>query len=240
MVEYMDVVFGQFLSYLARTGLDKSTYVFVMSDNGGQLMEGEDHQTRMPSRMQGFKHAAQEGGVRNWLAVRGPGVRSGAVETTLTDIVDILPTMAALAGLDSSAVPHGAWDGISLANLLLGERGAGSPGASTVTSSYAPTGDAGVGSNAEAVQGSSTTQDTIITGGIDTIEGGSHTTDVGADDPASPFATPEQRDRYVFSLSAHCWNSNAVPLLTRDTYATSPTVLLPACWFVSAAALQSV
>jgi hypothetical protein len=237
----MDVVFGQFLSYLARTGLDKSTYVFVMSDNGGQLMEGEDHQTRMPSRMQGFKHSAQEGGVRNWLAVRGPGVRSGVVETTLTDIVDILPTMAALAGLDSSAVPHGAWDGISLANLLLGERGAGSPGASTVTSSYAPTGDAGVGSNAEAVQGSGTTQDTIITGGSDTTQdtiitggsdtsdGGSHTTDVGADDPASPFATPEQRDRYVFSLSAHCWNSNAVPLLTRDTYATSPTVLLPSC-----------
>lgn len=52
----------------------------------------------MPSLMQGEKHEVLEGGIRNYLAVQGPGVQAGVVDSTLTDVTDILPTVADLAG----------------------------------------------------------------------------------------------------------------------------------------------
>jgi hypothetical protein len=72
-------------------------------------------QRRMPSGMQGFKKDVLEGGIRNYLAVKGPGVVSGVTDYALTSITDILPTIADLAGVHS---PHLPWDGISFANVL--------------------------------------------------------------------------------------------------------------------------
>lgn len=40
----------------------------------------------MPSGMQGFKKSAEEGGIRNFLAVKGPGVPAGVLDFTLTSI----------------------------------------------------------------------------------------------------------------------------------------------------------
>jgi arylsulfatase A-like enzyme len=74
---------------------------------------------RMPSGMQGYKRDVEEGGVRNYLAVSGPGIQAGVFDSTLTDITDILPTIAALAGIPKNAVQHKPWDGLSLHNLLL-------------------------------------------------------------------------------------------------------------------------
>jgi arylsulfatase A-like enzyme len=53
--------------------------------------------------MQGYKRAVEEGGIRNFLAVQGPGVQGGVVDSTLLDITDVVPTVADLAG-----VPEGA------------------------------------------------------------------------------------------------------------------------------------
>lgn len=72
-------------------------------------------QRRMPSGMQGFKKSAEEGGIRNFLAVKGPGVPAGVLDFTLTSIQDILPTVADLAGVNSDHLP---WDGMSIANVL--------------------------------------------------------------------------------------------------------------------------
>jgi hypothetical protein len=69
----------------------------------------------MPSGMQGFKKSAEEGGIRNFLAVKGPGVPSGTLDFTLTSIQDILPTIADLASVNSDHLP---WDGMSFANVL--------------------------------------------------------------------------------------------------------------------------
>jgi arylsulfatase A-like enzyme len=69
--------------------------------------------------MQGSKSDIAEGGIRNWLAVQGPGVPRGVIDSTLTDITDILPTIAELAGIDPAASTHLPWDGISMTNLLL-------------------------------------------------------------------------------------------------------------------------
>lgn len=65
--------------------------------------------------MQGYKRDVEEGGVRNFLGVQGPGVQAGVIDSTLTDLTDILPTMADLAGIPRISK----WDGISLRNLLL-------------------------------------------------------------------------------------------------------------------------
>jgi arylsulfatase A-like enzyme len=76
--------------------------------------------------MMGYKKDVLEGGVRNYLAVQGPGVPGGVTDSTLTSITDVLPTIADLAGLDST--PHPKWDGISMRNLLL--TGSGKPAVS--------------------------------------------------------------------------------------------------------------
>lgn len=68
--------------------------------------------------MQGSKSTTFEGGVRGFLAVRGPGVRGSITDSTLLHITDILPTLADLAGIPQDA-HHLPWDGISFKNLLL-------------------------------------------------------------------------------------------------------------------------
>jgi hypothetical protein len=57
-------------------------------------------QVRMPSGMQGAKKTVMEGGVRNFLAVRGPGVAQGATSDALTGLIDITPTIVELAGIE--------------------------------------------------------------------------------------------------------------------------------------------
>ncbi|KAF8072531.1 hypothetical protein HT031_000191 [Scenedesmus sp. PABB004] len=124
-LEYLDELLGRLLAALRGSAAAGSTFVMVMGDNGSQLLRGETQpgpkQTRMPSRMQGFKHSVLEGGVRNFLAVQGPGVPAGVVDSTLVDIKDVLPTMAELAGLPANGTNHWPWDGLSFANLLVPE-----------------------------------------------------------------------------------------------------------------------
>lgn len=51
----------------------------------------------MPSGMQGAKHLVLEGGIRSFLAVKGPGVAQGAIRDELLGMIDVLPTMVQLA-----------------------------------------------------------------------------------------------------------------------------------------------
>lgn len=60
-------------------------------------------QIRMPSGMQGYKRAVEEGGIRNYLAVKGPGLQAGVVDSTLVDITDVVPTIADIAGVAPDA-----------------------------------------------------------------------------------------------------------------------------------------
>ncbi|KAF6259251.1 alkaline-phosphatase-like protein [Scenedesmus sp. NREL 46B-D3] len=130
MLEYMDDVLGRLFDYVAESPLAENTYIMIMSDNGAELFpterKGKHKLRRMPSGMMGYKKDVLEGGVRNFLAVKGPGVPAGVTDSTLTDVRDVLPTMADLAGLDSA--PHPQWDGISMRNLLA--LGSGKPAVS--------------------------------------------------------------------------------------------------------------
>lgn len=67
--------------------------------------------------MQGFKKSVEEGGIRNYLAIKGPGVSAGVLDYSLLSITDILPTVADLAGVTNHS-QHLPWDGLSFANLL--------------------------------------------------------------------------------------------------------------------------
>lgn len=78
----------------------------------------------MPSGMLGhkgywdpaIKAAGTEGGLRNHLAVAGPGVPSGSRDDTLLSLADVLPTVADLARAKDTQ--HMPWSGSSFANLL--------------------------------------------------------------------------------------------------------------------------
>lgn len=74
---------------------------------------------RIPSRMVGEKRRIEEGGTRNFLAVKGPGVKRGLVNPTLTHITDIFPTLQEMAGR-VSARTAGPLDGMSIANMIFG------------------------------------------------------------------------------------------------------------------------
>jgi hypothetical protein len=69
--------------------------------------------------MVGEKRRVEEGGTRNFLAVKGPGVKRGLVNPTLTHVTDIFPTLQEMAG-GVSARTDGPLDGMSIANMIFG------------------------------------------------------------------------------------------------------------------------
>jgi len=70
--------------------------------------------------MVGEKRRVEEGGTRNFLAVKGPGVRRGLVSPHLAHVTDIFPTLRELAGGFANARTDGPLDGVSIANLIFG------------------------------------------------------------------------------------------------------------------------
>jgi arylsulfatase A-like enzyme len=136
MVEAYDVQIGRLLDYLDATGLSNSTYVLLTSDNGAALFQEEARpdfkRVRMPSKMAGFKEDALEGGVRQALYVRGPGVAPGRVDSRpLLHIKDVLPSLLELATGRAEpppslgGLPAGPWDGRSFVNLIRDAGGGG-------------------------------------------------------------------------------------------------------------------
>ncbi|WIA42925.1 hypothetical protein OEZ86_008839 [Tetradesmus obliquus] len=103
MLEYVDSQVGRLLAWLDASGLASNTYVMLSGDNGPALFGSEQghllKEVRMPSGMAGSKHEVKEGGIRNFLAVRGPGIPQGGTSGQLAGLVDVLPTLAELAGL---------------------------------------------------------------------------------------------------------------------------------------------
>ncbi|KAF6255529.1 alkaline-phosphatase-like protein [Scenedesmus sp. NREL 46B-D3] len=124
MLEYMDDVLGRLFDYMEASPLRDNTYIMIMGDNGSELFDGEiitegNLEKRMPSGMQGYKRAVEEGGIRNFLAVKGPGVQGGVVDSTLLDITDVVPTVADLAGVPEGSGGHLPFSGSSFKQLLL-------------------------------------------------------------------------------------------------------------------------
>lgn len=115
MVESMDTAVGRVLAQLDGLNLRDNTAVVFMSDNGG-LSTSEGHPTsNLPLR--GGKGWMYEGGIREPVVIRWPGVTAAGTRCTAPAVsTDFYPTMLEMAGLPLKGEQH--VDGVSLVPLL--------------------------------------------------------------------------------------------------------------------------
>ncbi|MBP7142958.1 MAG: sulfatase [Opitutaceae bacterium] len=120
VVQELDWSVGEILAAIESCGLERDTLVLFASDNGPFLSYG-DH-AGSSGHLRGGKLTAFEGGVRTPLIACWHGrVPSGRVTNELFSEMDLLPTLAKLAGAGHPTLKI---DGQDLSPFLLGERGA--------------------------------------------------------------------------------------------------------------------
>lgn len=137
VIEEIDWNVGRILRTLQDEGLDKSTYVFYTSDNGpwylgrskGHLERiGPDAEAHGGSALplRGAKTSTWEGGLRVPCIMWAPGkIPAGSICSELASTMDMLPTIARLAG---GKVPRDrVIDGHDISDLAHGVPGATSP-----------------------------------------------------------------------------------------------------------------
>ena len=113
MCENIDWNVGRVLEKLDSLKLSEDTIVVYFCDNG-------PNGVRWNGRMKGRKGSTDEGGVRSPLFIRWPGkIMEGYVHKEPTSAIDLLPTLAGLAGVDAKTA--NTLDGLSVRNFLLGE-----------------------------------------------------------------------------------------------------------------------
>ncbi len=111
---------GQVLDTLRTHGLDNDTVVIFTSDNGPWLNFGNHAGSAGPFRE--GKGTMWEGGCRVPAIVRWPGqIAAGTVCDRMAATMDILPTIAAIAG---APLPQRRIDGVNILPLLQGQRDA--------------------------------------------------------------------------------------------------------------------
>ena len=124
IVEGMDKSLGDILANIEKHGLTKDTIVLFMSDNGGLSAHGrggQKHAHNLP--LSSGKGSAHEGGIREPMIVRWPGVtKPGSVCNDYVIIEDFFPTILTMAGVKEQPKV----DGVSFVPLLDGT-GKGDP-----------------------------------------------------------------------------------------------------------------
>jgi arylsulfatase A-like enzyme len=117
MVEAMDQAVGKVLAKLDELGLKENTIVIFTSDNGGLSTSEGSPTSNLPLR--GGKGWMYEGGIREPLIVRWPGVvKQGSVISTPVSSPDFFPTLLEAAGAQPE--PGQKLDGVSLVPVLKG------------------------------------------------------------------------------------------------------------------------
>jgi arylsulfatase A-like enzyme len=113
----LDWSVGQVLSVIDELGLEENTLVIFTSDNGPWLNYG-NHAGSSGGLREG-KGTTFEGGQRVPCLMRWKGtLPGGVVMNNLASGIDVLPTLADIAGAD---LPERKIDGVSLRPLLMGE-----------------------------------------------------------------------------------------------------------------------
>ncbi len=121
-VEELDHSTGQIMAALRRLGLERNTIVIWTSDNGAPRRRPPQGRN---APLSGWGYTTMEGGMRVPLIVRWPGrVPAGTVCEELTTMMDLLPTLASLAG---APLPPGKLDGHDVGPLWMGVPGARTP-----------------------------------------------------------------------------------------------------------------
>lgn len=118
MTSDVDQAIGQLLDRIEALGLLENTYVFFMSDNGGRLTMPGKKSGSLPRNfpLHEGKGSMYEGGLRVPFMVLGPGIEAGAISRVPVTGLDLLPTMAELAGFDG-VLPE-VLDGGSMVSVL--------------------------------------------------------------------------------------------------------------------------
>lgn len=118
MITRMDRDVGRVLDLLQELGLEQDTLVLFTSDNGPHREGGNDPGfNRSSGPLRGIKRDHYDGGIRVPMIVRWPGkVPAGRVDDTVWHFMDLLPSLAGVAG---AAVPEGL-DGTDVSPLWMG------------------------------------------------------------------------------------------------------------------------
>ena len=100
MTSDMDAGIGRILDKIESLAMLKNTWIIFMSDNGGRndLPKAPTAEEHLNAPLRDGKHSFYEGGIRVPFFVIGPGVKLNSVSAVPVSGVDILPTLADLAG----------------------------------------------------------------------------------------------------------------------------------------------
>ena len=120
-VQEVDWSVGQILETLRKNGLSENTFVLFTSDNGPWLIKGKDGGEAGPLR--DGKGTTYEGGMREPTLAWWPGtIPAGSVCGEVAGTIDMLPTLATLAG--TKPPQDRVIDGHDITPLLRGVKGA--------------------------------------------------------------------------------------------------------------------
>ncbi len=113
---------GEIMKALRNAGVEDNTMVFFSSDNGPWIVYG-NHAGKTPYRE--AKATGFDGGTRSACIMRYPGkIKAGSVSKKALCTVDMLPTMAHLAG---AKLPQNPIDGKNVWDLITNQPGAANP-----------------------------------------------------------------------------------------------------------------
>jgi arylsulfatase A-like enzyme len=133
-------VVGKFVEALEKRGLLESTLIVVTSDNGG-IPADRAHGHDAVGGLRGSKSQIWEGGHRVPFVVQWKGrIPAGTVRRQIIGTHDIVPTFVDLAG--GKFEPEQMLDSVSLAPVLLGQRGDDQPVRQTLLIQSSPGRDA--------------------------------------------------------------------------------------------------
>ncbi|QDT75600.1 sulfatase-like hydrolase/transferase [Lacipirellula limnantheis] len=122
MIETLDDSVGRLMKHVDDLGLSERTIFIFTSDNGGlHVLESPGTPATHNTPFRAGKGYLYEGGLREPLLIRWPGVAAaGSVCESPVVLTDLVPTILAAAGIDV-ATTVGPLDGVSMIGLLRGE-----------------------------------------------------------------------------------------------------------------------
>lgn len=122
MIETLDQAVGRLMAKVETLGLTDRTIFIFTSDNGGlHVLESPGTPATHNRPYRAGKGYVYEGGLREPLLVRWPGVvTAGSTCETPVVLTDLVPTLLETAGIDV-AKTVGPLDGVSVTKLLRGE-----------------------------------------------------------------------------------------------------------------------
>ena len=119
MVHSLDENVGRILDKIEELGIADNTIVVFFSDNGGYINKFNNKAVTSNYPLRSGKGSLYEGGVRDPLIIRWPGVtEAGSVCSEPVSSIDFYPTLLGMTNLAGDSKHNAKMDGLSLVPLL--------------------------------------------------------------------------------------------------------------------------